>query len=109
MKNEDAISTASIMTVEGILLGLKLLNKKIKIIILTGGGRKNKFIVNKLNKSLKSKKIKVKIIEQFNYNGDLLEAQAFGYLAIRRLKKLPISLPNTTGVKTPITGGKIYN
>ncbi len=43
-----------------------------------------------------------------SYNGDLLEAQAFGYLAIRRLKKLPISLPTTTGVKTPITGGKIY-
>ena len=36
------------MTVEAILLGLKLLNKKIKLIILTGGGRKNKFIVNML-------------------------------------------------------------
>ena len=93
------------MTVEAILLGIKLLNKKIKTIVLTGGGRKNEFIVNELKKILKSKKIKVKIIEQFNYNGDLLEAQAFGYLAIRSLRKLTISSPTTTGVKKPVSGG----
>ena len=109
LEKYNSICTASTMTVEAILLGIKLLNKKINTIILTGGGRKNEFIVNKLKKSLKSKKIKVKIIDQFNINGDLLEAQAFGYLAIRSLRKLTISLPTTTGVKKPLTGGRIYN
>ena len=108
LEKYNSIATASLMTVEAILLGIKLLNKKIKTIILTGGGRKNEFIVNKLNKFLKYKKIKVKIIEEFNYNGDLLEAQAFGYLAIRSLRKLTISLPTTTGVKKPISGGRLF-
>ena len=40
----------AIMTVEGILLGIKILNKKLKKIILTGGGRKNLFILNVLKK-----------------------------------------------------------
>ena len=36
-----------------------------------------------------------------------IESQAFAYLGIRRVKNLPISFPGTTGVKNPITGGKI--
>ena len=84
------------------------LKKKIKTVIITGGGRKNIFIVDSLKKALQSKKIKVKMIEKLKYNGDFLEAQAFAYLAIRCLHKLPLSLPSTTGVKKQITGGIIY-
>ena len=32
----------------------------------------------------------------------------FGYLAVRSIKKLPLSLPTTTGVKKPISGGIKY-
>ena len=42
------------------------------------------------------------------WDGDALEAQAFAYLAVRSLKGLPLSLPGTTGVKTPTTGGKLH-
>ena len=38
----------------------------------------------------------------------MLEAQMFGYLAVRSIKKLPLSLPSTTGVKKPKTGGIMY-
>jgi anhydro-N-acetylmuramic acid kinase len=48
-------------------------------------------------------------IDQFGYNGDLLEAQMFAYLAVRSLKKLPLSTPNTTGVNKSITGGYLYS
>ena len=109
IKNIDAINTASIMTVKGIILGIKLLNKKIKTLILTGGGRKNLFIVNNLKKILKKKGIKIIKIDELNFNGDLLEAQAFAYLAIRCVHKLPLSIPTTTGVKKPTLGGKIFN
>ena len=44
-------------------------------------------------------------MNKLNYNGDLLEAQMFGYLAVRSLKKMPLSLPSTTGVKKPVSGG----
>jgi anhydro-N-acetylmuramic acid kinase len=34
-----------------------------------------------------------------------MEAQAFGFLAARGLKGLPLSYPTTTGVPIPMTGG----
>ena len=105
---QDAIRTASMMTVEGILLGIKILNNKFNTVILTGGGRKNIFILKSIKKALKSKTKKTILIDELNFNGDLLEAQAFGYLAVRSLKKLPLSLPTTTGVKKPTLGGIIY-
>ena len=38
---------------------------------------------------------------------DAIEAQAFGFLAARGLKGLPLSYPATTGVPMPMTGGVI--
>ena len=102
---KDAIHTASIMTVTSIMKGIKLLNKDINLIILTGGGRKNWFVFNKLKEELLNININLNIIDKYGYNGDLLEAQMFGYLAVRSLKKMPLSLPSTTGVKRPISGG----
>ena len=106
-KNTDSIHTASMMSVMSIIMGIKLLKKNIKKIIVTGGGRKNNFLM----KSIASKLNKTKImnIDQFGYNGDLLEAQMFAYLAVRSLKKLPLSTPNTTGVNKSITGGYLFS
>ena len=55
------------------------------------------------------KKIKLELlnIDNFGINGDFVESQAFAYLAIRSFLKLPISFPDTTGCKEPITGGEI--
>ena len=108
IKVEDAICTASMMTVEGILLGIKILNINFKSLILTGGGRNNLFIVKNLKKIYKSKRKKIILVDELNFNGDFLEAQAFAYLAVRCVRKLPLSLPTTTGVKKPISGGLIY-
>ena len=41
------------------------------------------------------------------YNGDFVESQAFAFLAIRSILKLPISFPNTTGCNKPSSGGEI--
>ena len=59
-------------------------------------------------KSNKINKIKLNLIDNLGLNGDLLESEAFGYLAIRSIKKLPLSLKTTTGVKEPVTGGTLY-
>ena len=42
------------------------------------------------------------------WNGDALEAEGFAYLAARSKKGLPLSLPTTTGVAQPMTGGKYW-
>ena len=101
----DAIHTASMMTVSGILKGLNLIKEKIEIVILTGGGRNNSLITNSIKKKLKLKNIKISNIDDYGFNGDMIEAQMFGYLAVRSLRKLPLSLPSTTGVNKPTTGG----
>ena len=52
-------------------------------------------------------KNKLLLIDDLNIDGDFVESQAFAFLAIRSYLKLPISFPNTTGCKKPITGGEI--
>jgi len=47
----------------------------------------------------------VKMIDDYGIDGDFVESQAFGYLAVNSYLKLPISFPDTTGCKEPSTGG----
>ena len=101
----DAINTLTMMTVHSIIKGIDLLNIKVNNIILTGGGRKNLFIIKNLELILKKKVIN---IDSLNFDGDLIEAQAFAYIAIRSIKNLPLSIKSTTGVKKPISGGNIF-
>ncbi len=51
----------------------------------------------------------LELIDNYNINGDYIESQAFGYLAIRSFLKLPISYPQTTGCKIPTSGGKLVS
>ena len=51
--------------------------------------------------------VPVRPVEHVGLDGDMLEAQAFAYLAVRSLRGLPISWPGTTGVPTPQQGGRL--
>ena len=73
-------------------------------ILISGGGRKNNFLINRIKEKTL---MPVKLIDEYDINGDFVESQAFAYLAIRSYLKLPISFPETTGVKKPCLGGKI--
>ena len=73
-------------------------------ILISGGGRKNNFLVNRIKKKIKKP---VKLIDDLEIDGDFIESQAFAYLAIRSYLKLPISFPGTTGCKKPCSGGII--
>ena len=74
--------------------------------IFCGGGRKNNFLLEKIKKEINGK-VKVELIDKLGIDGDFVESQAFAYLAIRSYLKLPISFPETTGVRKPCTGGII--
>ncbi|MHB0678460.1 anhydro-N-acetylmuramic acid kinase, partial [Roseomonas mucosa] len=50
--------------------------------------------------------VPVEAVEAVGWNGDFLEAQCFGFLALRSLRGLPLSLPSTTGVPAPMPGGR---
>ena len=49
----------------------------------------------------------VEAVEAVGLDGDMLEAQAFAYLAVRVWRGLPTSAPSTTGVRLPVSGGRI--
>lgn len=51
--------------------------------------------------------IELALVEAVGWQGDMLEAQAFAYLTARSLQGLPLSLPTTTGVRIPVTGGRL--
>ena len=101
----DACATISMFTAESISLGIKQLGKKFESIIVMGGGSRNLFILDQINKITKKN---IYSINDYSLLYDQIEAQAFTYLAVRSAKRLPISFPGTTGVKKSITGGDIF-
>ncbi len=82
-------------------------DNKIKYLI-SGGGRKNIALLDYIKGNLDNKNSYVlDNIDKYGFNGDHIESQAFGYLAIRSYLNLPISFPATTGCKEPTIGGKL--
>ncbi len=73
--------------------------------LVCGGGRHNPALMAALRGQLAAP---VEPVEMAGWSGDALEAQAFGFLAVRSLKGLPLSLPSTTGVDKPTTGGVLH-
>ena len=76
----------------------------IQRLLVTGGGRHNRAIMQALQARFA---VPVDPVEAVGWDGDALEAQCFGFLAIRVARGLPLSLPSTTGVATPMCGGQI--
>ncbi len=82
-------------------------NNKTKYLI-SGGGRKNIALIDCIKENLKDKNnFILDNIDKYGFNGDFIESQAFGYLAIRSFLNLPISFPSTTGCANPTIGGKL--
>jgi anhydro-N-acetylmuramic acid kinase len=69
-----------------------------------GGGRHNPALMAAIAAKLND----VKPVETLGWFGDAIEAQAFAYLAVRSLKRLPLTLPTTTGANRVVTGGAFY-
>ena len=107
---EDGCATITSFTAYLIAKGIEHANgdnnNPIKYLVC-GGGRKNSFLIQSIEEKLTKKNISLKSIDDYNLNGDYIESQAFGYLAIRSFLNLPISYPKTTGCETPTLGGNL--
>ena len=88
---------------EIIILKVKSLN--LKRIIVAGGGRKNKSLILSLKKKAEAE---VMLSEDIGWDGDSLEAQAFGYFATRSMLGKPFTFKCTTGVRKKCSGGILY-
>jgi anhydro-N-acetylmuramic acid kinase len=103
---EDGAATLTKYTSEILCNLIQTCTGEDESVIISGGGRKNRFLVKNIQKKINSP---VKLIDDLGVDGDFVESQAFAYLAIRSYLNLPISFPKTTGVREPCTGGVITN
>lgn len=99
---EDGAATLAAYTVETIVKAQDFLPEKARHWYVSGGGRHNKAIMLGLHERTNAL---IAPVEELGWDGDALEAEGFGYLAVRSILGLPLSLPTTTGVPQPTTGG----
>ena len=98
----DGAATLTAFTAASIARAREHFPAKASAWIVCGGGRHNRFLMDQLQARVNAP---VMAAEEAGWNGDALEAEAFAYLAMRSKKGLPLSLPTTTGVSSPMTGG----
>lgn len=105
MSLEDGAATLTAFSVEAMSLAANFFPEPPSSWIVCGGGRHNDFMMSKLQEAFKEP---VYNADTLGWVGDAIEAQAFGYLAIRSILGMPLSYPSTTGVQSPQTGGRFY-
>ncbi len=102
---EDAAATLAMFTALSVEKSIAHLPQVPQRWLVCGGGRHNASIMLALQALLH---VPVDSVDAIGWDGDALEAQAFAYLAVRALKGLPLTLPTTTGVPKPMTGGVLH-
>lgn len=101
---EDGAATLAAFTARTVAMGVDTLPERPERLIVCGGGRKNTDLMARIARACA---LPVMTAEQVGWRGDLVEAEAFAYLAACTKAGQPISWPGTTGVPSPLTGGQI--
>lgn len=101
----DGAATLTGFTAAAIARIIPLLPQPPKCWIVCGGGARNLTMMRMLRARVQP--ATVEAAETLGWASDAIEAQAFGFLAARGMKGLPLSYPTTTGVPMPTTGGVI--
>ena len=102
---EDGAATLTAFTAACVRTALDYLPEAPGEWIVCGGGQHNPALMEALEAALE---MPVQTADAIGWRGDALEAESFGYLAVRSLKRLPLSYPNTTRVPEPKCGGVFY-
>ncbi|MCQ0969682.1 anhydro-N-acetylmuramic acid kinase [Paracoccus sp. TK19116] len=104
LSDADAAATLVAVIAGSVAAGIRWLPAPPETVLVCGGGRSNPAIMEALTATLPCE---VQPVEAVGLDGDMLEAQAFGWLAVRVLNGLPTSGPSTTGAPGPVCGGRI--
>lgn len=104
LRLEDAVATLTAFTAEAIARSRAYMPMEPQLWIVCGGGRKNKTLMRMLAERVENAVVPA---EAVGLGGDSIEAEAWGYLAVRSLRGLPLTYPRTTGVPEPICGGRL--
>jgi anhydro-N-acetylmuramic acid kinase len=102
---EDGAATLTAFTAAAVAKAARFLPEPPRRWLVSGGGRRNGALMQALARALSAP---VEPVEACGWRGDSLEAEAFAFLAVRSLGGLPLSLPSTTGVPRPTSGGTLH-
>ena len=103
LSDADAAATLTAAAAAAVARGSEHFPAPISRLLVAGGGRHNGAMMAELAARMPG----VEPVEAVGLDGDMLEAQAFGYLAVRVMRGLPTSCPSTTGVAAAVGGGRI--
>lgn len=105
LNDQDAAATLAACAAAAVARGFEHFAHPPARLLVSGGGRHNRAIMAGLTAVLDCD---VAPVEAVGLDGDMLEAQAFAFLALRVLRGLSTSAPATTGVAAPVGGGQIH-
>lgn len=104
LSDADAAATLTAMSATAVMIALDHCPDGIEALYVTGGGRHNPVMMKMIGAGVDCPVVPV---EEIGLDGDMLEAQAFAYLAMRVARGLPTSAPMTTGVPMVVGGGVV--
>jgi len=104
LSDADAAATLTAACARSVARGAEHFPTPVTRVLVTGGGRHNATLMEMLARGLSAE---VQPVEAAGLDGDMLEAQAFAFLAVRVARGLPTSGPSTTGVAGQVGGGQI--
>ena len=101
---ENGCATLTEFAARAVARGLAFAPAPVSRLVLCGGGRKNPALVAAIGRACGVETVDA---DALGWRGDYVEAEAFAFMAVRRLRGLPISFPGTTGAPAPLTGGQV--
>jgi anhydro-N-acetylmuramic acid kinase len=104
LPDADAAATLAACAAGGVVRAMEHLPGRPSRLLVTGGGRLNATLMARLGTAVGCP---VEPVEAAGLDGDMLEAQAFAFLAARVLRGLPTSARGTTGVAVAVGGGTV--
>ncbi|WP_085896669.1 anhydro-N-acetylmuramic acid kinase [Limimaricola soesokkakensis] len=104
LSDADAAATLTACVAAGVMRGMEHCPTPPDRLLATGGGRHNPVMMKMIAAGCDCP---VAPVEAVGLDGDMLEAQAFAYLAVRVARGLPTSAPGTTGVRAAVGGGTL--
>jgi anhydro-N-acetylmuramic acid kinase len=104
----DGARTLAYVAAASILKSAGHLPERPALYVICGGGRLNRILMSDIAALAAAQGAKVLAAEEAGFDGDAMEAEAWGYLAVRSMLGLPLTYPGTTGVSREVTGGVIW-
>jgi anhydro-N-acetylmuramic acid kinase len=101
----DGAATLTAGTARALALAARHFPAPVVQWVICGGGARNPTLLRAIAMETHGK---VVTGTDLGWDSDAVEAQAFGFLAVRSLRGLPLTFPTTTGAPGPMTGGQLH-